>query len=269
MMTRIQVLSSALALLLATSLSSAAHADIYRWQGDDGSTVYSDQKASADAETTAPDSGRVNYYTSPKKPSQPALPKLEAVEDAYFIEPVDRRDQADEPALTEAQCQELYGLNCDRVINWRKYALEACGNDPRCQDPAFLDRKYRPRTKDEMLSVARRAGIRKNNAEDDINEYLRREFTNFCANSAASYCEQKKFGNRVSECKRQMENQCHSPHNIAEMLAQYDHLTEREKKQIIREARQMALASNKDDLNLTQTVMRLIDLALAASALGL
>lgn len=252
-------------------------AQVYQWKGDDGSTVFSDQKTSREAVDATPDPARVNYYPGDRSAEPDAsLPKLEVVEDVYFIQPTDSKKQTQndstltEAKLTEAECQDIYGLNCDRVFNWKKYALKACGNDPRCKDEAFLDRKYRPRTKEEINTVARRAGIRKNNARDEIRHYLWRRYTNFCANQTVTYCKANyTTGSAVRQCVKQLEANCREPRGIEEMLDQYEQLSQAEQKAILREAKAMALSRHDNDLNYAQLLDRMVDLMLAASALGL
>lgn len=254
-----------LILLVATPL----RAEIYQWKGEDGNTVYSDQKTSHEAVDASPGAGRVNYYPAPSSPAVESLPKLEAVEDVYFVQPTDTQKQ-EQAKLTEEQCQEIYGLDCDRVLNWHKYALEACGNDSRCEDEAYLDRKYRPRTKAEINMVARRAGIRKNNAKDDIRFFLQRKYTNFCANQTVAYCQSRyKTQSAARQCVKQLEANCRESRGIDDILEQYNQLSLAERKKILQEAKAMTLSNHSNDLNYAQMLDRLIDLMLAASAMGI
>lgn len=263
--------------ILIASLATSGHAEVYQWQGEDGSTVYSDQKVSPDARSSAPAANTMNTWSS----SQPAtgtsidaLPQLEVVEEAYFSATPDPKtgttDDTSTQQLTEAECQALYGLSCDRVNNWKDYALEACGTDERCSDPAYLDRKYRPRLLSELNAVARRAGIRKNNAIDDINLYLKKKYTNFCPNQAQRYCLNHFQNNSgYALCTDKFIAGCTDSRELDEVLADYRQLTPREQKQIVEKARRLVLSNPDDSVRYDQMLARLIDLMLTASALGL
>lgn len=264
------------ALLAAGSISG--HAEVYQWQGDDGSTVYSDQKSSPGARSTTPAGNTLNSWSSDRASTDndiTALPQLEVVEEVYFSKaaPTESRSARQKPApqLTEADCQALYGLSCDRVLNWESYALEACGDDQRCNDPDYLDRKYRPRLLSELLAVARRAGTRKNNAVDDINLFLKKKYTNFCAVQAQRYCLDK-FRNRsgYDQCVDQATANCADSRELEDVLAEYRDLSPGEQRRIIEKARQLLSSTEgEDSLRYDQMLAQLIDLMMVTSALGL
>ena len=261
-------LASAAITWLALTATPSVCADIYRWTDENGNTVYSDQKRSEHAESTTPNHQSVNYYDKPKAKPQPQkasaattdgeLATLEVVGDQ------ESGQQSDSQPLTEAQCQALFQLSCDEVINWKKYALEACGSDERCADPNYLDRKYRPRTIEELAAIARRAAVRNNNVDDKIDEYLRKKFSNQCENQAALYCQK-----RGSRCMAQMTAQCDDPRSLGQVLAQYDQLTPLEKQAIIEKARQMATASGENSLDVDQMVASLAQILISQALLGL
>ncbi len=262
---------TALTLCLMLLVAATARAEIYRWTDAQGNTVYSDQKTSEDAASAEPDSDKVNYYSPPvkKSASPPAgepetLATLEAVETPAETHEGEAKGDTDD-ALTEAECQEEYGRSCDEVVNWKEKALEDCGDDPRCDDPEYLERKYRPRTRDELLAIARRAAIRNGNAEDDIARFLRRKYSNYCDNQAEAYCQQQ----RSRQCRQQMRQQCEDPRGLEEVLARYDNLSPAEKQRVIKKAKEMALASGKDSLDWDQMAASLIEILVSQAMMGL
>ena len=256
---------------LALFTAAAAQAEVYSWTDASGNTVYSDRKTSGKASVTKPNGNPVNYYSAPKptgtKPPVPSdsrdvtkktgdkLDKLEAVD-----------GNSNDPAtFTEAQCQQNYQLSCDRVVNWKQYAREACGDEDRCKDPDYLDRKYRPRTVDELREVARRAAVRNNRTNDDIALFLKKKYSNYCENQAAMSCKRQ----RRSNCVDRVIAYCQDPRSLEMILAKYHNLTPDQKRNIIARAKAMATAGGSNELNYEQMISSLIDILVTQAVMGL
>lgn len=72
----------------------------------------------------------------------------------------------------EAECQEVYGMSCDRVNNWRSYAEAACKQrkqEKNCADESYLETKYKPRTLEKIQRSAATAS-RKRTKEERMKE---------------------------------------------------------------------------------------------------
>lgn len=264
-LTRIQFRLSAVTAFSVLLLGSTlCQAEIYRWKDAEGNTVYSDQKQSESAEKATLKDKNVNYYAAPKAKPATVKPIQQPVDTLATLEAMEDKAE-DDGAMSEAECQQQYRRSCEQVDNWEKYALEDCGNDPRCDDPDYLDRKYRPRTTDEMREVARRAGVRKNNIDDKIDDYLRKKFTNQCENQARLYCQQQRSRN----CLATVEAQCKDPRSLRQVLAKYDHLSPVEKQAIIEKASKMAVANGENSLDYDQLVASLVDILITSTLMGL
>lgn len=256
--------SAALLLLISSSLSLA---DIYRWKDAEGNTVYSDQQSSSQAKKAPLNNKSVNYYSAPKPKETAKTPmdSISADNTLATLEALEDENSAAEAPLSEADCQQLYRRSCDEVVNWEKYARKACGNDSRCSDPDYLDRKYRPRSTAELREVARRAAVRKNNIDDKIDDYLRKKFSNQCENQAKYYCAQQ----RARNCMEVVVSQCEDPRSLNQVLAKYNNLTLNEKRAIVDKAKKMALASGEDSLNYDELIASLVDILISSAIMGL
>ena len=252
-----------LACLVSTG-SGYVKADIYSWKDENGNTVYSDQKTSDKAQPSVQTKQTVNYYSAPQKPA-PAADNAGG-DSLATLEAVDEGDDTKAKPLTEKQCQQMYQRSCDQVQNWQKYARKACGNDARCDDPNYLDRKYRPRTTEELREVARKAAVRNNNNDDKIEEFLRKKYSNYCENQAAMFCRQQR--NNAS-CMAQMQSQCEDPRGLDQFLAKYHNLSPQEKKQIIEQAKAMATANGDDSLDYDQMIASLVDILITQALMGI
>jgi hypothetical protein len=246
---------------LCVLTSTTSQAEIYSWVDSDGNTIYSDQKPSDDAKPT--ESGdHINYYTAPvvtkKKPLSNTRP------DALATLTVVTEDEASE-AMTEQQCQKLYNKDCDSINNWRQQALEECGDDERCTDPDFLDKKYRPRTLEEQRKTANRSAIRNNLNDKKIALFLTKKYSNYCANQAAMYCQSQ----RSNSCDAKMRSYCDDPRELEDIFARYDNLTPNEKKQIIAQAKEMVMANGDNQLNYEQVIVSLIDILISQALMGI
>ncbi len=253
-------LSLSLSCMLLTS--TAALAEVYSWKNSEGSTVYSDQKTSGDAKSTQSGS-TINYYTPPPvKPKQQTKTPDESLAVLSIAE-----DEPDKQSteLTEQQCQQQYELSCDRVNNWRRYALEQCGDDARCEDPEFLDNKYRPRTIEEMREIARRSAVRNNLQDKKIAQFLTRKYSNYCENQAELYCRNQ----RSASCDAKMRSYCDDPRGLEDIFARYDNLTPNEKQQIIAKAKQLAMEGGENQLDYEAIVAALIDILIQQALLGI
>lgn len=241
--------------------STAAHAEIYSWTDSAGNTTYSDQKPSADAKPT--ESGNnINYYTAPPAVKSEPISNTEP-ESLATLTPVAEDEKP--AAMTEKQCQQQYGKDCDSVNNWRQHALEKCGDDERCLDPAFLDKKYRPRTIEEQRKIAIRSAVRNNLHEKKIARFLTKKYSNYCANQAAMYCQSQ----RSNSCDAKMRSYCEDPRELEDIFARYDNLTLIEKKQVIAQAKEMAMANGDNQLDYEQIIVSLIDILISQALMGI
>lgn len=156
---------------------------------------------------------------------------------------------------SEAGCLEDYQLSCDQVFNWRKYALEKCGNDDRCNDEDYLDRKYRPRTLEEIQKIATRAGTRKNQREKDIRDFFRRKYTSYCSDQAQLSCR----SSNSRACTRQFINACSDSRSLEDLLNRYSSaLSPLEKQQIIAQADELDGVNFDDYQRLLSRVLELL-----------
>lgn len=175
-MIRLQKLKYVLPLIAGFAIASHADTEIYRSVDDSGNTSYSDRQPHASQRVTEEVTGRVNVYSDPQRQQQNAQTEVTPDDEDTLHDLSTGDDDANvaipkitisSEKLNEKRCQEIYGLDCDRVINWKKYAREKCGSDERCRDATYLDRKYRPRPLNETLKIAIKAGTRKNRKEDE------------------------------------------------------------------------------------------------------
>lgn len=243
-----------------------AHAQIYSWTNEAGNTVYSDQQSSEQARPSQP-SSPVNYYKAKNTTAHQPQSTSPAEEMAVLNTETELETSAESASKepSEKQCQLRYQLSCEQVNNWKRYAIEACGNDSRCQDEAYLDRKYRPRTQDELLTIARRAGARNNMMEKKITEFLTTKYTSYCDNQAAMYCHNK----TGSQCGQTILAYCKDPRGLQDIFQRYDNLSVSEKKQILATAKSMALAHNNNRLDYDQMISSLLEILISQAALGL
>ena len=257
------------ALLLAIGLTgSLGIADVYRYQDANGNTQYSDQQQPAgqtmDMEqlnhqtntfsTTADQQGIVDIQAL-------SLPDDEQAVNAYSLNSTpDNTATPPEPAqLTEEHCQELYGLACDRVVNWRKYALEKCGHDKRCKEESFLERKYKPVPLSELRKVAHNASRKSNRQDRAIQQFLLVKYTNFCEEQALQAC-----AGKGRSCMTQWENACNDPRSLGQFLDQY-HFSDEQKVLVLNQAKALNKEANTEEtqrfisnmLNLILTQMML------------
>jgi Domain of unknown function (DUF4124) len=256
-----------LALLLC--LSNGVYAEVYSWIDEDGNRVYTDKKPSTkgpSAQKPLPAPQPVNYYSQPKSTVSPGKAKSEAPSLAN-IEAISETDESEvkNKPLTEQECKKQYQMSCDQVVNWRQYAQEKCGDDARCQDEGFLDRKYRPRTLQEQQAIARRAGVRNNMRDKKIAQFLTKEYTDYCANQAELYCKNKSRG----QCEKVMEGFCADSRNLHDIFNRYSSLTVAEKQQIVKKAKQLAAANGKNTLDYKKLLADVINLLIMQSTLGI
>ena len=243
--------------------SIAIQADVYRSQDADGNITYSDQKPSENATPSRSDNS-INYFTPPKIPEKkPARQPASTPETLSTLEAV--ADQDSEEKMTEQECQELYATSCDKIENWMKYAIEQCGDDSRCSDPAFLEKKYRPRSIKEMQAIARRAGARNNLQDKKISQFLQRKYGNQCEVQAQQYCRTQRSRN----CSAQIQAFCNDPRGLDDIFARYDNLTVQEREQIIAEAKALALANGDDPTNYDKLIAGLIDILISQALMGI
>ena len=254
-------------------LTPAVHAQIYSYIDENGNRVYTDQKPLSEkgsAQKPIATDGAVNFYSPPKretaikKNNAPETPDTQLNASSNDIANTDSEGSG-EGNMTEQQCQEQYQLSCDRVVNWRRYALEKCGKkDPRCQDEEYLDAKYRPRTIEEMQTVARLAGQR-NRRDKEIAQFLLKEYTRYCSNQAEMYCKNK----RSKQCKKAMEGFCSDSRDLNDVFNQYSNLSLAEKRKIIAKAQQLSTTSGKDQKAYQKVMADLLKLMVTKATLGI
>jgi hypothetical protein len=170
-----------------------------------------------------------------------------------------------QPQPTEQQCQQNYNRSCEQISNWQTYAKEQCGSDERCQDPDFLERKYRPRSNEELREIALRAAVRNNNQQQKIALFLTKKYTNYCENQAEMLCRNK----LASNCEATMQFYCEDPRDLNDIFRKYDNLSAIEKQAIINKAKQLATASGDQQLDYEQVLASLIEILISQAMLGI
>lgn len=263
-----------LIIILAGLANLSANAEIYNWKNASGNTVYSDQHRSGQAMAKT-STNSTNHYsaTGNGKPTEISSHTIEPVVAkivgstqqhlAALSAATDKDSLA--PAMTENECQQHYRLSCDRVNNWKQYATDACGDDSRCLDDDFLDKKYRPRTIEEMQTIARRSAIRNNLQDKKIALFLTKKYSNYCANQAAMYCQNK----RDTQCAATMRSYCDDSRELKDIFQRYDNLSTIEKQEIISQAKSMTMSNGNNQLDYDQIVASLIELLVSQALLGL
>lgn len=243
----------------------SASAEVYRWTDEAGNVVYSDTKPSATAQPNNSEN-TVNFY-SPKHDAKELQAARQIESKPQVIESITNNEEADETSESSRQdCMAVYGLSCDRVDNWLKYAKEDCGgNDERCEDDAYLDKKYRPRTLAELQTIARQAAIRNNSLERKIDDFLTKKYTNYCANQAELYCRTQ----RDSSCAQRMTSICQDPRDLDDVFSKYGNLSQIEKQQIIAKAKTMVTDGGENQMDFDKVLSSLIDLLVSQALLGI
>lgn len=251
-------------------VSGFASADIYSWKNASGNTVYSDQrgrgKVITETTTNSTDYYSVTHENRADRTVSQHPGSTADSEQQHLATITSSTDlQQSPPTLTESECQQQYQLSCERVNNWKTYAIEACGDQERCGDDAFLDRKYRPRSIEEMQTIANRSAIRNNLQERKIALFLTKKYTNYCANQAAMVCQNRKD----AQCAATLRSYCDDDRDLKDIFQRYDNLTALEKQQIIRQAKALAAAGGENQLGYGQIVASLIELLISQASLGL
>lgn len=231
-------------LLLSISLLSLnLPAEIYSWVDEQGNRMYSDQKPAAGQESTiVQDSGTANYFKpqpSQKITSNPATEQQTESHALLSSQSIDDSSSDSEKAMTEPYCQETYQLPCDRVVNWEEYAIADCDNDDRCEDPGFLERKYKPLPIAEIQRRANSAGARRNAQERKLMKYLRNKYSDQCENQIEAYCRRKPDSRA---CELTMIQVCEDDRTLEEMLARYNNLSPTQKRRVLALADEMSPA---------------------------
>lgn len=209
-------------LALLCGIAMPATAELYYWQAADGSLMATDQPPPAGTTfRTARDLPAMNIASSPAKPvnntdtitpepdnSEPALktvklspnaaPQEVATESTADTTPelaVGNADSREEKntdselsAATlqpddEAGCQKLYGVNCDKVFNWRQYGEKYCAEfkHDRCSDAGWFENRFKPVTLAERHQRVLRNAAKKSREAEEIRNYLHRKYTGICA----------------------------------------------------------------------------------------
>jgi hypothetical protein len=163
---------------------------------------------------------------------------------------------------TEAQCQQYYGHSCGRIMHWKKYALAACGSDSRCDDEGYLARKYQPVTLQKLQQVARAAAIRNNRQNDEINQFLRQKYTDYCAHQSVLSCKNK-------QCQQTVLDACNDPRSLEQLFANYSGLTPIEKHNIIVQAKALSADGGSNSASYQKRLGDLLSLLLSQALLGI
>ncbi|MFA7552696.1 MAG: DUF4124 domain-containing protein [Spongiibacteraceae bacterium] len=253
------------ALSIGLLVNTAAQAEIYSSKNADGNTVFTDQRPNQASQPTRTGS-TVNYYqpvaakpANNKSSNNPSELATLSVED-------DENKERSEPQLTEADCQRDYRLSCDQVNNWMQYAIENCVNDQRCKDPDFLERKYRPRSREEMIAIANKAAIRNNRNEKEIALFLTKKYTDYCDNQAALACRNKA---NSEQCAANILHYCNDSRSLQDVFNKYDNLSANEKHRIISKAKAMAVAGDGNQVNYDKMISSLIEILISQAVMGI
>lgn len=226
--------------------------ETYSWINADGNRVYSDKNPEGEAKHKS--ESTINYYQPAPAPQKPpktlakTQPKQQEVEiNSSSVggttqsdhDDSDNIDPASKPVeeLSEEECQSLYGLSCDRVVNWHAYAVEACGDDKRCADEAFLERKYKPIPTAKLRKLAQRNAARKNRQVANIELFLRQRYTDYCKTREEQLCSKAPTEQKQKTCKKIIEDGCEKDTDIKDILAQYHNLTPAEKQALMAKAK--------------------------------
>lgn len=158
-----------LLMLFCFSVSDMASAQIIKWTDEHGKVHYGDtvpESYRKSSETIEVDNSNVmenNAVVPHARPSSDLRRPSQQPDSAKF----DPNTFSD-----ETECQEIYGMSCDRVNNWRKYAEIACKErkqEKNCEDASYLETKYKPRTLEKIRRSAA-TGARKRKKEEKMRE---------------------------------------------------------------------------------------------------
>ena len=249
---------------LFLSFTVVTHADIYSWIDEQGNRIYSDQNPAGHSKDQLINSKQpLNVYQPPRKPtattravataSNDSASSLKAEDKPYNTQKKDEKD-----------CQQTYGLSCDRVNNWQQYARDACGDDPRCDDSDFLARKYKPVPLADIRRLAQRNASRRNNDKEDIELFIRQRYSDYCEQRRQQLCKAGgSFASR-SRCEQQLAD-CSQNKSLNDILAQHHYLTPLEKQRYVDLAKQYQDQQRWQKLK--QLLQKLAEAALIPAAL--
>ncbi len=156
-----------LLLSLVVVFPMAIQADVVKWTDENGNVHYGDvvpEKYQDNAKTI--DTTPANILESQHKP---AFPKTERTQIKEKKSQNNFQKNASQKLKSEKKCQKIYGLSCNQINNWQENAKKEClskngGN--KCNDPNYLETKYKPRTlKEKRLQATRNANRRKKEAK--------------------------------------------------------------------------------------------------------
>jgi hypothetical protein len=230
----------ALIVLSISLLSLSLQAQIYSWVDEQGNRMYSDQKPAAGQDsTTVQDSGTANYFKPQYSEETTRSPSKQQTQSQskQSRQSKSENNSRTEDVMTEPYCQEIYQLPCDRVVNWEKYAIADCDNDDRCEDPGFLERKYKPLPIADIQRRANSAGARRNAQERELMKYLRNKYSDQCENQIEAYCRRKPDSRA---CQVTMIQVCEDDRTLEEMLARYNNLSPAQKRRVLAMADEMS-----------------------------
>lgn len=227
-------------IFLSVSLASfSLEAEIYSWTDEQGNRIYSDKNpGSSQAATTVQENNSVNYY----QPDAALTKSKTSAENTPAVildsaQASSKENISEEVTMTEGDCEKTYGLPCDRIVNWKDYALSACNNDDRCDDEDFLERKYKPLPIAEIQKRANNAGARRNAQEKKLVKYLKLKYTDQCEDQVTAYCDRMADSR---SCKNTMMQTCEDDRSLEQMLALYDNLSPTQKKRVLAMADEMS-----------------------------
>ncbi len=256
-----------LLLSLLLSLPALALAEIYSWVDDSGNRVYSDQKpASGEHQSLSADRAAVNYYQpSARSSRQPTASNKAAATVLHAEHSTADDDGEQDSAMSEQQCQQDYGLSCERIANWQHYAREACGDDPRCDDASFLARKYQPVPLAQLRRQAQRIAAKRSRDREAIELFIRQRYSDYCEQRKAQLCRKGgAFGNPAS-CEQQLAQYCEQDGELEDLLARHPELTPLEKQRYLALADKLQAEQQWEELQ--QLLQQLLEVALTQAAL--
>lgn len=245
------------ALLVSLPLTGHASEDIYRSRAEDGSVLFSDQRA-APASAQRQQTPQLQNSYRPQQPhsSQPAHNNSGTVLQAVTGTSPD----STETTPKQRDCEAEYGLTCERVDNWLRYARKACleRGDDRCDDPDYLERRYKPRPLAETREVARRAAIRRNRAEERAVRELQMFFTEYCKDRLETYCSTQK---EQEKCEERYEQSCRDGGDLEKLLSKYQQLTPVQQARVRQTAERLGVSSDNQLTEAFKGLMKLLGLA--------
>lgn len=141
-------------------------ADVVKWTDENGQVHYGDVVPEKYRDIAEPvDVTPANTLETQRYPAFPAAKDNKEKKKKNV-----QKKAADNTLKNEKKCQKIYGMSCDQINNWEANAKANClakNGGKKCNDPKYLETKYKPRTlKEKQLQAARNSNRRKEEARE-------------------------------------------------------------------------------------------------------